>query len=340
MGIFDLFKKKQNSATFPENELDRCLMQFNSGAASKKEFYQKLLWNQLYLMTNEQTASGQITASPEGGESVEFVVFENGHIPVFTSVNRIFDKGIIKQKVPVVGLKGMNLFGIAKGSTFVLNPYSDYAKVLNPDEIEQLMNGTIYDQIDQNEAETLKNQAFNKLFERAGSTLRGLVYLDGYQRKSLSASDKLSLEKSIEDFKKCLTMVPDHWQSMVLMAKALQRLERHSEALEQLEAAFVIEPQNPSIPMEASLEAMHLKDIDKALFYSNASLNTKPHDASLLGNHAMNLLVAGKDSEALSTIEKAMRLEPNDTINKNIESIIRDVLAGKRARPTFEDTLK
>ncbi len=53
----------------------------------------------------------------------------------------------------------------------------------------------------------------------------------------------------------------------------------------------------------------------------------------------MNLLVAEKDSEAKYIIEEAIRIQPNDSINRNIESLITDVLSGKRKRPTFEDTI-
>ncbi len=202
------------------------------------------------------------------------------------------------------------------------------------------MNGTIYAKIDEQELENQKFKNFNEIFERAGKRQEGLILLDGYKRKTLNESEKIRLEESIKDYQQCLEVVPDHWQSMMLMAKALQRLERHSEALVQLETALKVELVNHSIPMEASLEAMHLKDLDKAIRYSEESLKRKPNDFALLGNHAMNLLVAEKDQEAKEAIDKAIKLEPHDSVNRNIESIIKDVLSGKRKRPTFEDAIK
>jgi tetratricopeptide (TPR) repeat protein len=340
MGILDIFKKKKTDLAFPANELEQCLMQIASNVIARKDFYQKLLWNQLFVLTSDHSGSKEEIKTLETDTTVHFVAFESGHIPVFTSKNRIFDKGVIKKEVSYIALKGQDLFEVAKGATFILNPYSDYGKELIPVEIENLMNGTIYDQIDRDEIDNKKNKEFNDIFERAGKRQKELIYLDGYKRKSLSASDKLILEESIEDFKKCLEILPGHWPSMVLMAKALQRLERHAEALEQLESAFNIELENHSIPMEASLEAMHLKDLDKALYYSEESLKRKPNDFVLMGNHAMNLLVAEKDSDAMNTIEEAIRMQPNDSVNRNIESIVKNVIAGKRKRPTFEDSIK
>lgn len=340
MGIFDIFKKKKTDSTFPENELEQCLMRAASETSAQKEFYQKLLWNQLFVLTAGHDSSEEGTQILKEDTTVQFVTFEEGQIPVFTSTNRIFDKGVIKKEVPYMSLKGQDLFGVAKGVTFILNPYSDYGKELIPEEIENLLNGTIYDKIEEQEKENKKFQEFNEIFERAGKRQEGLIYLDGYRNKKLSEPEKKILEESINDFKKCLEIVSDHWQSMMLMAKALQRLERHSEALEQLEVALKIELENPSIAMEASLESMHLNDLDKAIFYSEESLKRKPNDFALLGNHAMNLLVAERDFEAKETIENAIKMQPNDSVNRNIEQTIKDVLSGKRHRPTFEDAIK
>lgn len=340
MGIFDIFKKKKTDSTFPENELEQSLIQAASNIPAQKDFYQKLLWNQLYVLAGEQSASKEGIETLEKDTTVQFVTFEDGKIPVFTSTNRIFDKGIIKKEVPYISLKGQDLFGVAKGATFILNPYSNYGKELIPEEIENLMNGTIYEKIDKDEIENKKYQDFNEIFERACKNQEGLILLDGYQRKQLNSSEKVRLEESINDFQKCLEIFPDHWHSMVLMAKAFQRLERHTEALEQLELAFTTDKENHTIPMEASLEAMHLKDFDKALYYSEESLKRKPNDFVLMGNHAMNLLIAQKDDEAKEMIEKAIKMKPYDAVNNNIESIIKEVLSGNRKRPTFEDAIK
>lgn len=340
MGLFDLFKKKKTDSTFPENELERSLMQAASDLSARKQFYQKLIWNQLYVLTDAQSVSQEGIQTLEENTTVRFVTFEDGQIPIFTATNRFFDKGIIKQEVPYMVLKGQDLFGVAKGATFILNPYSDYGKQLLPEEIENMMNGTIYDKLDQEEIENKKYEEFNALFERANKRQQGLILLDGYRSKPLQTSERARLEEAVKDFQKCLEIVPNHWQSMLLMAKAFQRLEKHTEALEQLELAFDTEKENHTIPMEASLEAMHLKDLDKALYYSGESLKRKPDDFALMGNHAMNLLVARKDNEAKEIIEKAIKIQPNDAINRNIESIVKGVLSGKRSRPTFEDAIK
>lgn len=145
MGIFDLFKKKTTTSTFPENELEKSLMKASSDVSARDEFYTKLLWNELIVLTSGSLASKKGAEILDPGTDVEFVTFANGEIPVFTSTNRIFDKGVIKEEVPIMALKGQDLFGFTKGASFILNPYSEYGKQLVPQEIESLLNGSIFE---------------------------------------------------------------------------------------------------------------------------------------------------------------------------------------------------
>ncbi len=155
MGIFDIFKQKKNKLTFPENELEKSLLKAASDISARNEFYTKLLWNELIVLTNAHNATEEGRKILEKDTEVQFVTFENGKIPVFTSTNRIFDKGIIKKQVPFMTIKGQDLFEFTKGATFLLNPYSDYGKELVPQEIESLLNGSIFEKT--NEIEITEN---------------------------------------------------------------------------------------------------------------------------------------------------------------------------------------
>lgn len=144
MGLFDLFKKSKVSSTFPENELEKVLMKAADDASFRNEFYTKLLWSELYVLSaghNEADAGVKVL---EEDTTIQFATFETGQIPIFTSTNRIFDKGVVKHQVPFIAMKGQDLFKFTKGESFILNPYSDYGKELVPLEIEELLNGTIF----------------------------------------------------------------------------------------------------------------------------------------------------------------------------------------------------
>ena len=336
MGIFDIFKKKGTDSTFPENELEQSLLEADSNIDAQKYFYQKLLWNQLIVLTPED---GYVEDEGEKN-TVKFTTFESGEIPIFTSTNRIFDKGIVKEEMPCFSIKGQDLFGIAKGATFILNPYSDYGKELIPEEIDSIMDGSIYDKIDQIEEERKEIEALNIVFEKACERQEALVFLDDLsETRELNDSDIALIEESISDFKTCLEKDSEHWESMFFMAKGLQRLGRHSEALEQFETALEIEKENHFVSMEASIEALHLYNLEKALFYSEESIKRNPNETATLGNHALNLLLAQRDSEAIETIKRAIKINSKDLVNKNIQTIIKEVTSGKRDRLTIDDVL-
>jgi SseB protein C-terminal domain/SseB protein N-terminal domain len=142
MGIFDFFNKKRQEVA-ADNELEILLQKSATDPAYRAEFYKKLLTGNLYVLTNkEHLSTGKSIAQP--GTNISIVNFNDGRIPVFTSPGRIFDKGVIKEQVKHLILKGEDLFTLTKGACLILNPYSDYGKELLPEEIEKMLDGAIF----------------------------------------------------------------------------------------------------------------------------------------------------------------------------------------------------
>lgn len=148
MGLFDFLKKKvANNNTV--NELEILLKKATSDPSKREEFYRRLLSDQLFILSDGiGLAVGEKVL--EKDTSVKIVSFEDGKIPVFTSTERIFDKGVIKEQVNYVAVKGEDLFNFTMGATFLLNPYSDYSKELLSEEIKILLSGTIFHSLTRN----------------------------------------------------------------------------------------------------------------------------------------------------------------------------------------------
>jgi hypothetical protein len=133
------FLKKTKASSF-ENLLRRAA----DDPAYRVEFLKRLLTEKLIIITKESIGAEGITIL-EKDTKVNIYTLQDGSIPVFTSTDRIFDNGIIKDKVNFLELNSRDLFSnIAVGRTFILNPYSDYGKKLLPQEIERLLDGTIF----------------------------------------------------------------------------------------------------------------------------------------------------------------------------------------------------
>ena len=180
---------------------------------------------------------------------------------------------------------------------------------------------------------------FNALFNGACERMKSLVYLDGIRAKPVGFWGKIKLRSSIKDLQRCLEMVPAHWQAMVFLGKAYQRMGSYAEALAMFERAMEIESVNSAIPREASLTAALIRNIDKAIQYSAIANERKPNDYTLLSNHALNLLLGKRDEEARSVIGQALGLAPEDKVNQRISLMINEVISGKRKRPNPEDVI-
>ncbi|MEL7006325.1 MAG: endopeptidase IV, partial [Bacteroidota bacterium] len=136
-------------------------------------------------------------------------------------------------------------------------------------------------------------------------------------------------------YSECLTMIPNHWQTNWLIAKVYKAISENKKALEHFEIATRIEKTNPDLPREASISAMDLGNLKLGVKYSLEAISRQPNDAGLYCNHALNLMVLGNDTEAKSFIENAIKMEPNDEINKNVYKLINAVASGKRKRPKY-----
>jgi hypothetical protein len=58
-----------------------------------------------------------------------------------------------------------------------------------------------------------------------------------------------------------------------------------------------------------------------------------PDNAELLGNLALAFILAGRSAHARKAIDAAIRLDPEDRINKTISKILTEIEEGKRGQP-------
>ena len=180
---------------------------------------------------------------------------------------------------------------------------------------------------------------FNKYYEKGCALQKGIILLDGYTPKSLGFFEKIRAKKALKSFEDALEIYPESWQSLFFIGKIYQRMREYQKSLSYIEKAMIYEKDNYVLFQEASLVAMHLNQIEKSIEFSEISIKISPENFALLGNHAMNLLVAEKDDEAKQVIEKALSLNPNDTYNRRIKQKIENVILKKEKRPTFKNAI-
>lgn len=142
MGLFELFKRK-SAVDLEITNLEELLMNAATDPSYRVEFYKQLLRSDLIVLTQDSEI-GEGVQTLQEDTSLKILSLPDGRIPVFTSTDRVFDKKVIEEQVQYVAMKGADLLAVVKGATLLLNPYSDYGKELLPDEIDGLLDGTIF----------------------------------------------------------------------------------------------------------------------------------------------------------------------------------------------------
>lgn len=183
MGIFDFFKKKkenkENSA--PENivkeaevfnpqvtepqttnkeeekvvpkemadfdalSLGELFEKAADDLPARMEFYKRFAQDNLYIITSQGEPSGA------DGKEMKWQILNlnSGEIPVFTSEDKVYDNGAVKEKKNVISLKLSQLYEATKGSKYVLNPFSYMHKEFSPSEVEHTLDGSIIEMMNQ-----------------------------------------------------------------------------------------------------------------------------------------------------------------------------------------------
>ncbi|SEB14922.1 SseB family protein [Pedobacter hartonius] len=151
MGLFDIFKQKKETdpldsvteemiAETEDMELDVLMEKAIQEPAYKSAFYSRVLTDEIIVISvNVNVSEGYQYL--EVGTSVEIYSLPDGSIPLFTSIDRIFDNGIVTDDVEFLKMSGADLFSVALGETFIVNPYSEYKNKISASVAERLLDG-------------------------------------------------------------------------------------------------------------------------------------------------------------------------------------------------------
>jgi len=124
-----------------ETNLEELLRKSFTEPSERNNFYIELLKTKLILLESENDIKEEegIRESEEN-ESISFITFEEGIVPIFSSISKIHEDDDYKNHTSIIAILGKDLFKNLKGLTFILNPFSDYRKKLESDGIEEILN--------------------------------------------------------------------------------------------------------------------------------------------------------------------------------------------------------
>lgn len=141
MGLFDFLKASQphHSAT-----VDDLLCEAVNNPAKLPDFYRALLAEKLLIVTDANTfPKGQTVATED--TYIKLKVYEKGALGIFTSAERVDDnKAIQGGDLQYLIFQGRIALMKTRGNRIIINPYSAHSIILEPEEINELLQANLY----------------------------------------------------------------------------------------------------------------------------------------------------------------------------------------------------
>lgn len=156
--------------------------------------------------------------------------------------------------------------------------------------------------------------------------------LDAVVSKRLSSALHL-LEESIE-------ILPRAWASYFWVGKIHERFGDYTAALQAYQRALEIIPAHPILTKEASVAAFNLGMYTTAMELTKIALQVNPKDPALHSNLGVSYLLQGNAQAALSPLEMAQSLEPENNLTQLLLNLVHKVCRGEAPCPSTAHELQ
>ncbi|TWT62019.1 tetratricopeptide repeat protein [Rubinisphaera italica] len=157
----------------------------------------------------------------------------------------------------------------------------------------------------------------------------------------LTGQAAIDVQEALTLLDQVLAEEPDWWNALWFYGKGHSSLGNTEKAYEAFRRAFELEKGVEAIPRELAGACLSLNKFDEAVEVNQHAASLQPDNSPTIGNLAIAYLLAGKLPEAEKTIRAALKLDPQDKINHNIQNIINDVSNGDRPQPkSFDELIK
>ncbi len=149
----------------------------------------------------------------------------------------------------------------------------------------------------------------------------------------VSGEIAVSVRKAVSDLETLGREYADSWQLHFCIGKGKHAIGDLDGALISLRRTYELEKDTESVPREYAGICLELGYADEAVQVGEKAAALKPDNSETLGNLACAYLFAGRLVEANTTIDSALKLDANDSVNQLLRRMIEDVASGRRPQP-------
>jgi hypothetical protein len=176
------------------------------------------------------------------------------------------------------------------------------------------------------------SDSHNQIFKAACELIR--PYLEHQlEHDPLGWSARKQLRRGCEMLSRVLQFNSGNWVALWFLGIAHKCLRELAPAYNDFHRAYALEKTNPNVGRELVGVCIALGRGEEAVRISREVLEKEPTDGGLLSNYALALLIAGNIAEAEATVERSLKLAPEDQITHGLAKLIASVRTGRAARP-------
>jgi tetratricopeptide (TPR) repeat protein len=156
----------------------------------------------------------------------------------------------------------------------------------------------------------------------------------GDPRPAKSNGDQSKLRRAGELLEKVINLREDNWNAWWLLGMTYRFRGASDSARFAFKRAFEIAPTEIEVGRNLALESIALGHGPEAVDVTTKMVKLSPDDAGLIANRALALLINGDVTSAQIEAERALNMNPSDTVTSDLYKLIEAVRDGHVAAPS------
>jgi hypothetical protein len=168
-------------------------------------------------------------------------------------------------------------------------------------------------------------------FQAVAEAIRPLLTFNGIPRK-LGWFERRRLARGIRALEALAS--GERWRVWWMLGMARRSASNPTGAFDAFERAYAANPAHPDVSREFGGQCLALGRGAQAVAVCERTCTLHPRDAGLRANLALACMIADDIPRARAEATRAIEMDPEDGITQMLATMIDQVIAGKRARPT------
>lgn len=162
-------------------------------------------------------------------------------------------------------------------------------------------------------------------------TIKPLLTFNGIPRK-LGWFERRRLAKGIRELEALAS--GERWRAWWFLGMARRAASDPTGAFDAFERAYAANPASSEVSREFGGQCLALGRGAQAVAICERTCTLHPRDAGLRANLALACMIANDMARAKAEVARALAMDPEDRITRVLATMIDEVIAGTRTRPT------